>query len=218
MITDFKIFEKFEDVILYHGSNKEFTEFDENKLSTGDSSELFGRGYYLTDNKDVATFYGKLITKKEKITHYTNSGIFGTEEPHYSKDAEEHSKKNYKINTFRVKGNIMNSKTYKLDDDFLNFLKDLYIKDNYLGESGDSMFNRIVEFMRNNKKKIHNYRGELWYLILQCGFRDKKLITDYIKQIGYDGLKYESDLDFEGEHGWNYVIYNKSVIKSIGIS
>jgi len=80
------------------------------------------------------------------------------------------------------------------------------------------MFNRIVEFMRNNKKKIHNYRGELWYLILQCGFRDKKLITDYIKQIGYDGLKYESDLDFEGEHGWNYVIYNKSVIKSIGIS
>lgn len=54
MITNFKIFEEMENVILYHGSNKEFKEFDETKLSTGDSSELFGKGFYLTDNIDVA--------------------------------------------------------------------------------------------------------------------------------------------------------------------
>ena len=39
-----KLFEKFEDVILYHGSNTEFKEFDDAKLSTGDSGELFGKG------------------------------------------------------------------------------------------------------------------------------------------------------------------------------
>lgn len=215
MITNFKLFEKLEDVILYHGSNKEFKEFDDSKFSTGDSSELFGKGYYLTDNKEVATFYGKMATKKEKITKYTDTGIFGSPEPHFSQDAEEHAQKNYKVNTFRVKGNILNSKTYILDDEFLKLLRNLFREENYLGEKGDDIFNQKVEFMRTNQNNIRNYRGELWYLILQCGFRDKKPITDFITKIGYDGLKYETDLDYEGKKGWNYVIYNKSVIKPL---
>ena len=214
MITNFKLFEKFEDVILYHGSNVEFKEFDDAKLSTGDSGELFGKGYYLTDNKEVATFYGKMVTKKEKITKYTDTGIFGSPEPHFSQDAEEHSNQNYKVNTFRVKGEILDSKNYKLDDKFLSCLE-LFRKESFLGKSADEMFNQRVDFMRNNQSKIRNYRGELWYLIVQLGFRDKTPITDFIKEIGYDGLKYETDLDYEGKTGWNYVIYNKSVIKPV---
>lgn len=216
MITNFKIFEKIENVVLYHGSNTKFNEFDDNKISTGDSSELFGKGYYLTDNIEIAKFYGKLISKKDKITKYTNTGIFGTPEAHYSSDAEEHAQKNYKVNSFQINGNILNSKTFILDEKFLNFLKDLFIKENHLGKYGDEMFNRIVDSMRNNKSKIRNYRGELWYLFLQCTFRDKEPIVDYIKKLGYDGLKYEPDKDFEGnENYWNYVIYNKSIIKKI---
>lgn len=111
MITNFKIFEQIENVILYHGSNNEFDEFDDNKISTGDSSELFGRGYYLTDNIEIAKFYGKMISKNDKITHYTNTGIFGTPEAHYSTDAEKHAQKSYKVNTFQINGNILNSKT-----------------------------------------------------------------------------------------------------------
>lgn len=215
MITNFKIFEEMENVVLYHGSNKEFNEFDETKMSTGDSSELFGKGFYLTDNMDVAKFYGKMMTKKEKITRYTDTGIFGSPQPHFSKDADEHAEKNYKVNTFRVTGNIMNSKDYILDEKFLEQLRVLFRKDSGFGNSADRLFDDKVEFMRGHKSEIRNYRGELWYLLLQCGFRDKTPITDYIKKIGFDGLKYETDLDFEGEHGWNYVIYNKSVIKPV---
>jgi len=220
MITKFHNFqllnEKFENVILYHGSNKEFDEFDDNKISSGDSSELFGKGYYLTDNIEIAKFYGKLLSKRDKITKYTNTGIFSTPEPHYSHDADEYSDKNYKINTFNIKGNILNSKDYILDNNFLSFLKTLWMKDSGFGKSGDKIFDSRVDFMRNHKNEIRNFRGELWYLILQSGFRDKTPIVNYIKNIGYDGLKYEPDKDFEGnENYWNYVIYNKSIIKKI---
>jgi hypothetical protein len=215
-IFEYMIFEKFEDIILYHGSNKEFKEFDDTKLSTGDSSELFGKGYYLTDNIEVAKFYAKMITKKEKITHFTDTGIFKTPEPHFTSNAEKHAEKNYKINTFRIKGNIMNSRDYILDDKFLEFLKKLWRKDSFIGKSADKIFDDRVKFMRENKSKIRNYRGELWYILLQCGFRDKRPIIFFIQSVmDFDGLKYETDLEFEGEHGWNYVIYNKSVIEPV---
>jgi hypothetical protein len=218
MITKFHNFinEKIENVILYHGSNKEFDEFDDTKISSGDSSELFGKGYYLTDNIEIAKFYGKLISKKDKITKYTDTGIFGTPVPHFSDDADEYSEKNYKVNTFRVNGNILNSKIFVLDDGFINFLKKTFKEDGVWGDKSDMMVDRVVSYMRNNKSQIRNYRGELWYVTQQLPDLDINKIVDYIKKLGYDGLKYEPDKDFEGnEHYWNYVIYNKSVIKKI---
>jgi len=219
MITKFHNFlnEKIETVILYHGSNTSFDQFDDEKVSTGDSSDLFGKGYYLTDNIEIAKFYGKLISKKDKITKYTDTGLFGSPEPHYSADADEYAEKTHKVNTFKICGNILNSKTFILDDKFLNFIKDLFKKENgYKDESVDRIFKEIIFYMREKKSQIKNYRGELWYLFLQLGFRDKTPIVDYIKKLGYDGLKYEPDKDYEGnENYWNYVIYNKSIIKKI---
>ena len=71
--------------------------------------------------------------------------------------------------------------------------------------------------MRNNKSRIHNYRGELWYIFNQFALNDKikNDIVSYIKVMGYDGIKYESDKDFEGDNSWNYVIYNKNIINKI---
>lgn len=41
------------------------------------------------------------------------------------------------------------------------------------------------------------------------------LITEEnIKKMGYDGLKFKSDQSYEGNfNSWNYVIYNKNIIK-----
>ena len=61
-----KLNETIEHKMLYHGSNYNFNEFDIDKISTGDGSDLFGKGFYLTNNIKVAEFYAKLITKKEK--------------------------------------------------------------------------------------------------------------------------------------------------------
>lgn len=41
------------------------------------------------------------------------------------------------------------------------------------------------------------------------------LITEEnIKKMGYDGLKFKSDQSYGGNfNSWNYVIYNKNIIK-----
>ena len=116
----------FENIILFHGSNINFDEFDDAKISTGDSSDLFGKGYYLTNNKDVALFYAKERSKNDKIIKYTNTGIFGTPNPIYSKDADEYAERLAYVNKFQIKGNILNIKTYIIDNDFLNYIKDTF--------------------------------------------------------------------------------------------
>ncbi|MCK9415791.1 DUF3990 domain-containing protein [Candidatus Dojkabacteria bacterium] len=118
------ITETLENKFLYHGSNVEFDEFNDNLISTGDSSELFGKGFYLTDNINVAKFYAIQKAKNDKIIKWTHDGILGSPVPHY--------------------------------------------------------------------------------------------IISYIKKMGYDGLKYKSDQSYEGNFdSWNYVIYNKNIIKKI---
>lgn len=209
------ILEQIEDVILYHGSDVEFDEFDDTKISSGDGSELFGKGFYLTNNEEVAKFYGLLAAKKHKITGYNQSGIFGSTLAEYSKDADEYAQNNHKVNTFKVHGNILNAKTFIIDEQFKNFIIESYAK--YSGfdkESAERSFN----YLKQNKQKINKFRGELEYIIKQVAFADEKIkedIIDYIKKLGYDGVKYESDKSFEGEGSWNYVIYNKKAIKPL---
>jgi hypothetical protein len=202
------------DVLLYHGSNMSFDEFDDNKISSGDGSDLFGKGYYLTDNKKVAEFYAKMMTKKEKITNYTPTGIFGTSDPHYSADADEYADKNYHINVFKIHANILNVKTYILDDSFVKILRNAYKK---VYSDDVKYFDDMILFMRGNKEKIHGFRGEIWYIIYGFGFLGnmKNDLISYIKKLGYDGLKYESDKEYENIDSWNYVIYNKNVIKKV---
>ncbi len=212
--------EAIENKKLYHGSNKSFDEFDDSKISTGDSSELFGRGYYLTDNIDIAEFYGKLITKKEKIDKYTNTGVFGTPEPVYSQNAESHAEQNFKINQFKINGNILNAKTFIIDEEFKNYIKTITIKYSGLGEGASKIVENTFNFLKANKNKINDYRGELLYILQQIGGQDDKIkngIIEYIKRLGYDGVKYEPSKDFEGNNNyWNYVIYNKNIIHPAG--
>lgn len=86
------------------------------------------------------------------------------------------------------------------------------------------MFDNTIKFMREHKSEIYNYRGELLYLIDQIDFKNINPIINYIKKLGYDGVKYKSDKDYDmnkklGYDGedeninyWNYVIYNKNII------
>jgi hypothetical protein len=213
------ITETYENKFLYHGSNVKFDEFDDTKLSTGDASELFGMGYYLTDNIKVAKFYAKERSKKDKITKWSYDGIFGLPVAHYSKNVEDYAERVAKINTFKIKGNILNIDTYIIDNEFLNFIRKSHHKHSAYGEQSYEIFDHCIKFLRGNKSKIHNYRGELNYVIHQTVLGEKEMMNDivsYIRNMGYDGLKFKSDQNFEGNFdSWNYVIYNKNIIKKL---
>lgn len=209
--------EERETVEVYHGSNSKFNTFDDNKLSTGDGSDLFGKGYYFTDNIKVADFYAKLITKKERIKDYSFSGPLKSEVPIYHNDAEQYAENNKKINSFIIDGNILNSQDYILDDNFIKVILESFRRNSGYGDSSDGLFYSTLNFLRENKSRIKNYRGELIYIIGQIVLSNNTIISDivsHIKNSGYDGVKYRPDLNFEGNaDSWNYVIYNKNIIK-----
>jgi 3'-phosphoadenosine 5'-phosphosulfate sulfotransferase (PAPS reductase)/FAD synthetase len=208
-------------ITLYHGSKAEFTQFDESKISTGDSSDFFGKGFYLTDSKSVADFYAHQIAKKEFITHYTPTGIFKTDEPHYEKDADAKAAKNKHINRFVVTGKILDSEKYIISEKFKQAIITSF--DKYSGFGKESA-ERVFDYMRTegNKEKINEYRGELWYVIKQLGFADKQIVEDivsFIKGMGYIGVKYPSDRSYEvnewgrlNSNAYNYVIYDSKAI------
>jgi hypothetical protein len=185
-------------------------------ISKGEGGDLFGKGFYLTNNKAVAAFYGKQIAMQDYILKYTYDGIFGSPIPVFKPGAEEMAEKNAKMNTFKMHGMILNASTFVIDKEFQEVITKLF-----MSFSKDEKYDRkrcdeVFEFMRTNKEKIHNFRGELEYVISQLGYVDPKLkegIVDYIKKLGYDGIKYESDKEYEGAGSWNYVIFNKNILK-----
>jgi hypothetical protein len=209
--------EQHETVVLYHGSNTEFDEFDENKISTGDGGDLFGKGFYLTSNIEVAKFYAHQMTMKDRVKEYKPIGIFKSYVPIFHDDAEEHAKSNAKINVFKIDGNFLNCKTYIIDAEFRKVITDAHIKYSGWKEAGERIVNKTFDFLKDNKSNIHNYRGELEYIISQLVLGNADMLEammSYIRSLGYDGIKYESDKSYEGEGSWNYVIWNRHVIKT----
>lgn len=205
--------EQQENIELYHGSDTNFNTFDDSLISSGEGSDLFGKGYYFTNDKKIADFYANLKTKKSRIKNYNDSGIFKTQVPIYNDDADEYASKNKNINTFTIKGNILNSEEFVIDENFKNYIINSYVK--HTGFTKETAI-RVFDFMKNNKNKINNFRGELEYILTQLGHMDNDILNDiikYIKSIGYDGVKYRPNKDFDGDGDyWNYVIYNKNII------
>jgi hypothetical protein len=213
--------EKMESTILYHGTNMDFENIDPSKVRTGttDGIGLFGDAFYLTDNLGIANFYGKLATKNDRIETYEPTGIFKSMEPVYYPDAEEYGEKNKKILTFELKGNILNVDDLILDDAFINKLKEIHSEHSPFGDEVNSIFDRVLSSMRNNKNRIHKFRGELEYVLGQTFLGDETMMAEvvsYIRSLGYDGVKFKSDQKFEGfENSWNYAIYNLKALKKI---
>ena len=199
---------------LYHGSSSKFDEFDESKIGTGEGSDLFGSGFYLTDNKDVADFYAHIIAKKKFITKYTNTGIFGTPEPVFEKDADKKAAEIKVVNEFIANGKFFDTENCIIDAKFESHILEVCNKYSPFGSEAAS---RAFEFMRANKSDIHEFRGELEYIVKQAGMGDRAIvdgIIQYVKDCGYDGIKYPTTQGFEGIKSYNYVIFNKSILRN----
>jgi hypothetical protein len=203
-------------ITLYHGSDTKFDQFDLTKMGTGEGSDLFGRGIYLTSDEGVADFYATHKAKQKHIVgHY--KGIFDTDVPIYdeSKPLDKH------INTFELDGKVFDIENYIIDENFKNYITEACLKYPFFGtpDLSQQSLARTFAFLRSEgaKQKIRHYRGELMYIISQTG--EPKLtaaIVEYIKAMGYDAIKYPSDPSFEKKNGsYNYFVMNPKVIKPV---
>ena len=50
-------------LVCYHASESDFSIFDKNKVGTGNGGAHYGRGFYFTPHKDLASDYGRNIRK-----------------------------------------------------------------------------------------------------------------------------------------------------------
>lgn len=73
-IVDFQTFNESENMSLelYHGSAREFSKFDFEKVGTGDGLNKYGFGLYFTDSPEVAEWYARdLALGAKKVFVYT---------------------------------------------------------------------------------------------------------------------------------------------------
>jgi hypothetical protein len=199
---------------LFHGSSEKFDVFDPKKYGTGEGGDLFGRGAYLTNNKDLGNFYANVVSKKSFVEKYVPGGPLGSDVPVYKANADTLAAKKAVVNEF-ISDNMKMFDVSKeaVDDGMVNiFVKDLQTRGLSKSEALEEV-NRALNYARNNKEKIKGYRGELDYLIKRHP-ETGELVADELRRRGYDGVKYLSDTAFEGSGGINYVVYRPEKLKT----
>ena len=200
-----------EPLILFHGTDVNFSVFDLSKI--GEGSDLLGKGIYLTENKDVANFYANYVSKKRYIIRY-EEGILGSEVPIYEKDADKKAEKHKVIYEFFVKAKKnININEVEVDEN----IKQIIIKSiiELFDDNSEKYVEDAIKYAHNNNEKISNYRGVILYLIYR--FPDtKEEIIKYIKN-KYDCIIFEPTTEFESNlrdfNYKNYVVFNANQIK-----
>ena len=198
-----------EPLVVYHGTDVKFNEFDLAKI--GEGSDLLGKGIYLTENKAVANFYANFVGKKRYIKGY-EEGIFGAKNPIYESDAVEKAKKHEVVYDFFVNAkNKININELKIDDK----LKQIFIKSIsfIFGNESEVVLNSRIDFANKYKDEIRNYRGLIIYLMEQFP-ESKNEVIKYLKS-KYDCILFEPTSDFESDfkNYKNYVVFNPNQIK-----
>jgi hypothetical protein len=200
-----------EPLVLYHGTDVKFNEFDLSKI--GEGSDLLGKGIYLTENKAVANFYANFVGKKRYIKGY-EEGIFGTLNPIYESDASEKAKKHEVVYVFFVNAkNKISINEMNVDEN----IKEIFIKSQlYLFEDEDKakeIVNSRIDFANENSNRIRDYRGIIIYLIGQFS-EAKNEVLNYIKN-KYDCILFQPTTEFESDfkNYNNYVVFNSNQVK-----
>lgn len=210
----------------YHGTNTEFDKFNLENIGKGEGTDAFGNntnilgdGIYLSDNKQIADVYAQSRVKKDFITGYKDTGILGTPEPVYKEGIDDLVKQNKKVIESYVGGELLDAKTYKVNDELKELISKEIQKDGLSKANADRLTNQAIDFYRNNTKNISGAEtGEFMYVLDKTiGVNNKaglNAVNKYLASKGYSGIKYPSDLKYEGVQGNNYFIFDTNKIKT----
>ena len=208
--------EKKDWITLYHWTDKQFDKFLESKMWAWEGSDLYGKGVYLTDSKDLAKSYANLIAKnKNPATKSAPTGIFSTDVPVYPKNIDKLIEGNRNLIETNIKGKVLDTDTFKIPNDLRKVIVDSHAKNFGLwNNTSERIVWRVFDYMDSNSKNINNWKWQLDYVIKQIW--DKWVTSDimkYIKDKGYDGIKYASDTKFMKAPWTNYMIFDPTKVK-----
>lgn len=212
--------ELFKEGGLFHGTNKDFAEFSAEKFGSGEGTNLFGEGIYLSDNPKIAEFYGKQSIQTEKYPgvgdlqeniNGLKKQITDIEKTKKVKDGISIKEKDERIvslnqlideQTSALKeGRVLqtsiapDTKLFEIDGVPREILDDF----DYLNELGFT--NKEIQRFRIDTGGIPAF--------------DYKEFKNVLTQKGYDGIKFPADRiqatgKFDGSN--NYVIFNPKKI------
>lgn len=212
--------------IVYHGTPREFTEFDASRIGSGEGAAAYGHGFYLTNNRKISEHYrtklGNFVDEngalfdvengletttaksalavgeslEDVISNLQNLIATGKFQESYSRDLEKIKKlkKTGTVYEVAIPGNDM-----LLDWNLPITEQSKPIKDALIKAGVDPTF----------ASGAHLYRS------LQQKLGSDKAASEYLNSIGISGHRYFADMQRgkRGEAGYNYVIYDPTIMK-----
>ena len=173
------------ELVLYHGTQANFNVFDQSHINTGWGEQAYGYGFYLTDYYQAAKEYSR------------GGKVIKVNVP---------SKKylSYKGITLSEKRNIAN-KFFKYYTEVDEYGKTAYPTP----ESKKEFWNGECKYLVDC-----NDGGDIYGTIASLLGSDKET-SEFLKSIGYVGIKFPGSNESTGEKFTNYVIFDAKDIKII---
>jgi hypothetical protein len=173
-------------LVVYHGSENSFDTFDREKLGTKSFDIMSYLGFHFTPNKEMAErLFVKADTNVMPV-YLKIENPYVTSESNIVKEALLFAQKNGK-----VPSNVKLNKILQMP---------------YFSQQKKS----IVTVLSDDASRI--YYGE-------TPFIDYKDITNdylnYLKEQGYDGIKYINEIEWADEKRYDYIVFNPEQIKSV---
>lgn len=183
-------------LVVYHGTKAQFNEFLGEKIGQSGTSE--GVGFYFTNDKNIATGYGDVMSVYLKLEKpvYAYSQVFMAEDYDGDLDTMEANAEMIRNASMQVLEDL-EAKGYEFYDETTSQMADIYTETDY-----DSLVNTIELYIKDGIKAEEYDENKLYNDIREA----------IIKEFGFDGFKTKR---YNNSDSTVYVALMSSQIKSI---
>ncbi len=160
-------------LVVYHGTKAQFEEFAGEKIGQSGTSE--GVGFYFTNDRNIATGYGDVMSVYLKLEHpvYAYAQVFMAEDYDGDLDTMEANAEMIRDASMQVLEDLK-AKGYEFYDETTSQMADIYTETDY-----DSLVNTIEAYIKDGIKAEEYDENKLYNDIREA----------IIKEFGFDGFK-----------------------------
>lgn len=183
-------------LVVYHGTKAQFEEFAGEKIGQSGTSE--GVGFYFTNDRNIATGYGDVMSVYLKLEHpvYAYAQVFLAEDYDGDLDIMEANAEMIRDASMQVLEDLK-AKGYEFYDETTSQMADIYTETDY-----DSLVNTIEMYIKDGIKAEEYDENKLYNDIREA----------IIKEFGFDGFKTKR---YNNSDAAVYVALMSNQIKSV---